>query len=687
VTTGICKKIGLFTALLFMAFLLFGQCVYPLNRAEGAEATTLATLTLTGDLPTSFYTGDNFDLNQLKLTGQDGDGLSYDLTDHNVLWESSTPVVAFVYGEVLTAVEPGQTQVTASVEGIRSNPLDFTVASDPTVAEVAVSSIEISGPANILVPISGTDTASYTATVRDQDGNEMTEESVVWSVQDPVSGGAVPGLSVDPLSGVVEVDSTVQATEFNLKATSNTDNSVYLTMKIDLKIYITGKVINFLTGSEVPGARIQMGAEQAIADAAGNYIFTEINIGNSYSLTVSADGFLSRTVGPIYISESRSIRQNIGVTPQNVDVGKIEGYISYVATGSNLANVEVKLDDLIYVRSDSSGFYRISDVPVGKTSTLSVSCINYLSRVVNGIRAGEGMDFALARVDDPVGYISGKVTNLTNGAGVPRARVSAGFGLVAITDEEGNYNLDNLPEGSYCLQAYSDNYESATAAAAVASGDTAVHNLELKPNAGAGWISGQVWNIEDTGQRLNGALVTIGDKTVMTQRKPGQYNSYYEMGYYFIKGIAPGNYEIAVSLDGYHSRQTSAVTIEQGAGTNFNIALTPATVGITLTGIVKSSLDGTPLAGAKVWVCDGTYVLSDSEGRYTITDLPTDSYDITASRSGYRERKLNDVWITSDAGAAFEQNIALTPQNIDVEDIQGYVSYILLPGLILRGFV
>ncbi|TDA68933.1 MAG: PEGA domain-containing protein [Clostridia bacterium] len=328
--------------------------------------------------------------------------------------------------------------------------------------------------------------------------------------------------------------------------------------------------------------------------------------------------------------------------------------------------MKVVLGDGLVTHTTGWGWYSIEDVPVGVSYPLEASAYSgYRSRSVGTVVAGDRVDFALAPNHIGVGTISGKVANATSGAGVSRARVRAGFGLEAFTDADGNYTLANVPEGTYYLQAYAGGHEAETAQVTVASGGALAQDFSLKPNASAGWIEG--WIFRPDRGRIDGAVVTVGGRTVLSGRRPVSG----DRGYYFISGLAPGNYTLEVTKDGYTSRSTVAVTVNPGSGTWINMVLTPTgTVSGVLTGVVKNAVNGDPIAGARVWVGDGLVVVSGADGTYRIPDLPTGTYDLRASQSGYQERLINGVPVT---GGEAVWNIALTPSSIARGNIQGYV--------------
>jgi hypothetical protein len=83
------------------------------------------------------------------------------------------------------------------------------------------NTIEIIGPDFIEIKLSGNVTEIYTAIVKDQNGNEISEESVIWALKETVAG-----VSVDANSGQVTVANTTIAESFTIVAVSKADQGV-----------------------------------------------------------------------------------------------------------------------------------------------------------------------------------------------------------------------------------------------------------------------------------------------------------------------------------------------------------------------------------------------------------------------------------------------------------------------------
>lgn len=86
------------------------------------------------------------------------------------------------------------------------------------------------GVSSIIIPASGTTTfAAFTATVKDQTGNVMPEESVIWSLKLPLTG-----VSIDALTGVIEVESSTSPGSITVVAKSSSNLLVTTTSAITL---------------------------------------------------------------------------------------------------------------------------------------------------------------------------------------------------------------------------------------------------------------------------------------------------------------------------------------------------------------------------------------------------------------------------------------------------------------------
>jgi thermitase len=165
-----------------------------------------------------------------------------------------------------------------------------------------------------------------------------------------------------------------------------------------------------------------------------------------------------------------------------------------------------------------------------------------------------------------------------------------------------------------------------------------------------GKISGQVTNAGD-GLPVVGATVTDGTRTVLTD----------SAGQYTISDVPPGTYQVVASKNGYES-SALPVTVLAGTTTVASFTLNEVIVPGSISGAVVSAKDGSPLIGATV--TDGTRTTTtDATGKYTITNVPAGTYQVTASNSGYYSSS-STVTVVSVGNAIANFSLSQIPGSI-----------------------
>jgi thermitase len=242
----------------------------------------------------------------------------------------------------------------------------------------------------------------------------------------------------------------------------------------------------------------------------------------------------------------------------------------------------------------------------------------------------------------PPGAISGQVTDVEDSSAMSGAQVSDGIRTV-LTDATGGYTIDNVSPGTYQVFASKEGYETSSLTLNVLSGTTAVADFSLTKTIVAGSITGSVTNAEDESPIVD-ATVTDGARTATTDAS----------GTYTIANVPPGNYEITASKEGYQT-SSSLVDVLPGTTAVAEFSLNEIIIPGSITGSVTDGEDGSPIVGAAV--TDGTRTaITDASGKYSLTDVPPGSYEVTASKEGY-ESITSSVTVTS--GATSEMNFSL----------------------------
>lgn len=148
--------------------------------------------------------------------------------------------------------------------------------------------------------------------------------------------------------------------------------------------------------------------------------------------------------------------------------GSVSGVVTDVATGATLASATVQALQGGQVKASTvslaDGTYRLLYLPAG-IYDLKVTLSGYSSQTQTGIIVTTGQDtadvnFALQRV----GAITGKVTSGKKALAGATVQVLQGTQVIgsASTDANGNYQISNLPVGTYNVQASASGYKSQT---------------------------------------------------------------------------------------------------------------------------------------------------------------------------------------------------------------------------------
>jgi len=156
----------------------------------------------------------------------------------------------------------------------------------------------------------------------------------------------------------------------NTTLTNNLTNVVNIELiKVCTGATIIGNVVNALTQQPITNATITLSGQYqaAMTDTNGNFILTNITVGNNNSpiettLTATAPGFNPQTK-TVTIFCDAVISTEFGA-PETV-FGAIDGYVTNVLTGQPLTNVFIGSEFGEAATTDTNGYYILSQAPLG----------------------------------------------------------------------------------------------------------------------------------------------------------------------------------------------------------------------------------------------------------------------------------------------------------------------------------
>ncbi len=144
------------------------------------------------------------------------------------------------------------------------------------------------------------------------------------------------------------------------------------------------------------------------------------------------------------------------------------------------------------------------------------------------------------------------------------------------------------------------------------------------PAVSLGSVNGTVTDPAGTG--LGWVQVAAADNSYTTLST--------DTGSYQLADVAPGDYILVASLDGYNNA-SQALSIVDGQTASVDFVLTPIVNPGSITGVVHDA-NMVPISGASVSSADGLYsALSGANGTYTLVDVVDGTYLLTAEKDGF----------------------------------------------------
>lgn len=318
---------------------------------------------------------------------------------------------------------------------------------------------------------------------------------------------------------------------------------------------VTGQVVDS-HGAALSGASVIASGLNTTTAADGSYALNNLPAGQT-TITASLTGFQSGSTTVTVVAAATTAAPTITLVSSS---GTITGTVKS-ASGAAIAGASVGYGGGT-ATTDAAGSYTLTGVPVG-TVQLVASASGFQS-VTQGVTVNGGAtttaNFTLTAAPTS-GTVTGKITNVSNGALLAGATVSWSGGSTT-SNTSGIYTLANVTAGSRNITASKTGYLSRTLAVSVAGGATSTLNIPL---ATAGKISAKV--VTSTGAVVSGATVTIKGGAIATTVS-GLTGS---TGIFTTNWIPVGTYTVTVAKTG-HTTQTKTTSVSSGVTTSLTFS-------------------------------------------------------------------------------------------------------------------
>jgi parallel beta-helix repeat protein len=473
---------------------------------------------------------------------------------------------------------------------------------------------------------------------------------------------------------------------------------------------ISGAITDRKTGAGLAGVKLYLydhstgnWAGFGQTDSYGKYSISGLASG-SYRLNIdpaSGSGYLAGWYGG---QESYLCTVTVAVTAPHATTGidadlvmggSISGRVTDTAAGLGIAEASITLTNINTQRSiypsntivDSSGAYTVSGIPSGDYSLMfgAPGYINTTSPAtvtVSAPAAISGVDTSLT----PGGGISGRITDSATGEGILEVAIeavnaSSGTWFSAFTNDNGDYTITGLPDGSYALY---------------------VDGRYAGSGYGTGWYAPQSTTSKTTAKRVASTITSSSGVSAST------ISAIYSLN------TTSGTYAIgapSINITGASSSASSLVahifpfSLSRPVPASYpvTVAAPATTTGIiisiarmgTISGTVTDSATDEPLSSVSVTAYDSITGIeagnayTNSNGTYTITGLPSGSYRIQFTSSTSLNGGYLDTWYGNEAAstvtaevtvAAPETTVGINAQLAKAGGISGSLSANSCPG-------
>jgi len=408
---------------------------------------------------------------------------------------------------------------------------------------------------------------------------------------------------------------------------------------------ISGTVNDSVTNTGINGATVSISGNSTTTNSSGGYELTAVPPG-TYTVTASATGHANGTASVTVTAGSNST-VNFSLTSS---AGSITGTVLDTQNPAHpVANATITYTGgPATTTTNASGVYTLTGITPG-TYTVTATQPGYATGTDTMITVTAGhtatANFTMAATSS----IGGTVLDTESPTGLPVTGATVaytgpnGSGSTSVINAvNGAYSLVGVPAGTYTVTASATGFTSVTNSGVIVTvSGTATSSFTMTANSS---IGGALSNSD--GSAVSGVTVTYtgtsgstGTGSVTTSSSP-----------YTLAGVPPGTYSVSASEAGFISPPSQNVTVSANGSGTANFVM--EAVG-TISGTVTNGSAGLRNATVTYAGPDGSghTITSDSNGDYSLTDVPDGAYSVTASDlvDGSYQPKTFTVTVTGTA--------------------------------------
>ncbi len=386
--------------------------------------------------------------------------------------------------------------------------------------------------------------------------------TIIWTLNTTgVVGGMELKVHLDPEDMIEELDENDNLVQFELDILPRPKGNISL-MVLDNE---TGLPIGNATVALFRGSSLIL---ENLTDENGSFIFSQVPASN-YLIRVWSELYLNGSID-FQLKEGEDLEVGVRLDPLLLNF-EVHGSVVDDVSGSPLDGVQIKLvftenGTVIETRITSlTGIFVFTGL-VSDNFTIISSKDGYHTKdtIILIELPDKYNEIEIRLVKSPIipqlGSINGSVIGAETGDPLVGANITIDGvdGVLATTDDEGNFELMDLEPGSLIIWASVQEYHSKGSTVLIEAGNVTILTIELEkiviPFIEKAVLRGIVRDVD--GAPIAGAIVRmVGSSISITTGSDGAF---------IFEGLDPGTYVLSISAVGYMPFESYEITLGEG---------------------------------------------------------------------------------------------------------------------------